>query len=90
MTTFKAHTDLVGATLAILDDGIDKSHERANPNAKHAKHSKPTDTPVCFITGRSAGFGLELNRQAIERGYRTVVTARYLAELPGMWRATRF
>ena len=38
---------------------------------------------MCFITGRSDGFGLELNRQAIEGGYRTVVTARYLAKLPG-------
>ena len=39
--------------------------------------------PVWFITGCSSGFGLELARQAIERGYRTVVTARDLAKLPG-------
>ena len=38
---------------------------------------------MCFITGRSDGFGLELNRQAIEGGYDTVVNARYLAKLPG-------
>lgn len=48
--------------------------------------SKPTHadkTPVWFITGCSSGFGLELAHQAIERGYRTVVTARDLAKLPG-------
>ncbi len=48
--------------------------------------SKPTyadGTPVWFITGCSSGFGLELAHQAIKRGYRTVVTARDLAKLPG-------
>ncbi len=49
---------------------------------KHLEHSQPTDSPVWFITGCSTGFGLELTRQAIERGYRTVVTARDLATLP--------
>jgi len=33
-------------------------------------------TPVWFITGCSTGFGLELARQAMGHGYRTVVTAR--------------
>jgi NAD(P)-dependent dehydrogenase (short-subunit alcohol dehydrogenase family) len=42
---------------------------------KHTKHFKPTDAPVWFITGCSTGFGLELTKQAIERGYRAVVTA---------------
>jgi NAD(P)-dependent dehydrogenase (short-subunit alcohol dehydrogenase family) len=51
--------------------------------------NKPTPTsashepPVWFITGCSTGFGMELAKQAIERGYRTVVTARDLAKLPG-------
>jgi NAD(P)-dependent dehydrogenase (short-subunit alcohol dehydrogenase family) len=35
-----------------------------------------TEPPVWFITGCSTGFGHELARQAIENGYRTVVTAR--------------
>ena len=35
-----------------------------------------TEPPVWFITGCSTGFGLEVAKQAIERGYRTVVTAR--------------
>jgi NAD(P)-dependent dehydrogenase (short-subunit alcohol dehydrogenase family) len=51
-------------------------------HAKHAKHPQPADAPVWFITGCSTGFGLELTRQAIQRGYRTVVTARDLAKLP--------
>jgi len=34
------------------------------------------EPPVWFITGCSTGFGRELARQAIELGYRTVVTAR--------------
>ena len=51
-------------------------------HSKHADHPKPADAPVWFITGSSTGFGLELTRQAIERGHRTVVTARDLAKLP--------
>jgi len=35
-----------------------------------------TEPPVWFITGCSTGFGLELAKQAIQRSYRTVVTAR--------------
>jgi NAD(P)-dependent dehydrogenase (short-subunit alcohol dehydrogenase family) len=42
-----------------------------------------TEPPVWFITGCSTGFGLELTRQAIERGYRVVVTARDPAPLQG-------
>jgi NAD(P)-dependent dehydrogenase (short-subunit alcohol dehydrogenase family) len=44
--------------------------------------SESAEPPVWFITGCSTGFGLELAKQAIERGYRTVVTARDLAKLP--------
>ena len=48
-------------------------------------HSKAivTEPPVWFITGCSTGFGLELARQAIEHGYRTVMTARDPAALEG-------
>jgi len=35
-----------------------------------------TAPPVWLITGCSTGFGLELAKQCIKRGYRTVVTAR--------------
>ena len=35
-----------------------------------------TDTPVWFITGCSTGFGRELARALIARGYRVVATAR--------------
>ncbi|NDP59936.1 MAG: SDR family NAD(P)-dependent oxidoreductase, partial [Oxalobacteraceae bacterium] len=40
-----------------------------------------TDTPVWFITGCSTGFGRELAIQALEQGYRTVVTARNPADI---------
>ena len=42
------------------------------------KHIQNTNTaiPVWFITGCSTGFGRELATQALERGYRVVVTAR--------------
>lgn len=40
--------------------------------------SSPSDaTPVWFITGCSTGFGRELARLVIERGWRAVVTARH-------------
>ena len=42
---------------------------------KHTKNTN-TETPVWFITGCSTGFGRELATQALERGYRVVVTAR--------------
>ena len=38
--------------------------------------STTTQAPVWFITGCSTGFGLELAKQAIEHGFRTVITAR--------------
>ncbi len=41
------------------------------------------EPPVWFITGCSTGFGLELAKQAIDRGYRTVMTARDPAKLQG-------
>lgn len=40
-----------------------------------------TEPPVWFITGCSSGFGRELAKQAIEHGYRTVVTARDVTTL---------
>jgi NAD(P)-dependent dehydrogenase (short-subunit alcohol dehydrogenase family) len=42
---------------------------------KYTKNTN-TETPVWFITGCSTGFGRELATQALERGYRVVVTAR--------------
>ena len=42
-----------------------------------------TEPPVWFITGCSTGFGMELARQAIDRGYRTVMTARDPSKLQG-------
>jgi NAD(P)-dependent dehydrogenase (short-subunit alcohol dehydrogenase family) len=40
------------------------------------KKNANTENPVWFITGCSTGFGRELAAQALERGYRVVVTAR--------------
>jgi NAD(P)-dependent dehydrogenase (short-subunit alcohol dehydrogenase family) len=42
-----------------------------------------TEQPVWFITGCSTGFGLQLARQTIERGFRTVMTARDPSKLQG-------
>ena len=42
-----------------------------------------TKPPVWLVTGCSTGFGLELVKQAIEHGYRTVVTARDPSKLEG-------
>ena len=42
-----------------------------------------TEPPVWLITGCSTGFGLELAKQAIEHGYRTVITARDPLKLQG-------
>lgn len=39
------------------------------------------DKPVWFITGCSTGFGRELARYALERGYRVVLTARRPADV---------
>ena len=48
------------------------------------KHAIVTEPPVWFITGCSTGFGMELARQTIDHGYRTVVTARDPAKLEGL------
>jgi NAD(P)-dependent dehydrogenase (short-subunit alcohol dehydrogenase family) len=40
-----------------------------------------TDTPVWFISGCSTGFGHELARLVLERGWRAVVTARDVARV---------
>src|ERR1039457_4883321 len=45
------------------------------------KKSAITEKPVWFITGCSTGFGHELAKHALERGYRTVVTARHPDEV---------
>jgi NAD(P)-dependent dehydrogenase (short-subunit alcohol dehydrogenase family) len=44
--------------------------------ATKTKKNTNTENPVWFITGCSTGFGRELATQALERGYRVVVTAR--------------
>lgn len=51
----------------------------------NTKNSLPlaTESPVWFITGCSTGFGLELAKQTIEHGYRTVMTARDPSTLKG-------
>ena len=46
-----------------------------------ASYPLVTEPPVWFITGCSTGFGLELSKQAIQLGYRTVMTARDPAKL---------
>jgi NAD(P)-dependent dehydrogenase (short-subunit alcohol dehydrogenase family) len=54
------------------------------PKAQTSTQANPsliTEAPVWFITGCSTGFGLEIAKQAIERGYRTVMTARDPAAL---------
>src|ERR1017187_594242 len=40
-----------------------------------------TEKSVWFITGCSTGFGRELAKYVLERGYRTVVTARHPEEV---------
>jgi len=58
----------------------------ANVSTSHSpsvNRSLVTEPPVWFITGCSTGFGLELAKQAIEHGYRTVVTARDPSKLAG-------
>src|ERR1039458_7025349 len=48
------------------------------------KKTATTGKPVWFITGCSTGFGHELAKQALESGYRTVVTARQPDEVRGL------
>ena len=49
-------------------------------------HQKSTDAkqPVWFITGCSTGFGHELAKQALERGFRVVATARKPKEIKSL------
>jgi NAD(P)-dependent dehydrogenase (short-subunit alcohol dehydrogenase family) len=49
--------------------------------AKANSKSAITEKPVWFITGCSIGFGRELAQHVLERGYRTVVTARNPGEV---------
>ena len=46
-----------------------------NTDANDTRRTDP-DAPVWFITGCSTGFGRELARAVLERGYRAVITAR--------------
>ncbi len=48
-----------------------------------ATHDLATEPPVWFITGCSTGFGLGLAKQAMQHGYRAVVTARDPGKLEG-------
>ena len=48
------------------------------------KKSANSESPVWFITGCSTGFGRELATQALERGFRTVVTARQPDEVKSL------
>jgi len=43
-----------------------------------------SDTPVWFITGSSAGLGLEIAKSVLERGWRAVVTARQPEQLKAL------
>jgi NAD(P)-dependent dehydrogenase (short-subunit alcohol dehydrogenase family) len=52
-----------------------------SPNA--VPSALATLPPVWFITGCSTGFGLALAQQAIQKGYRTVMTARDPSHLHG-------
>jgi NAD(P)-dependent dehydrogenase (short-subunit alcohol dehydrogenase family) len=52
--------------------------------SKPASNLPATEAPVWFITGCSTGFGRHLATQAVERGYRTVLTARDPATLSGL------
>src|SRR5436190_17256933 len=45
-----------------------------------------SDTPVWFISGCSTGFGHELARLVLERGWRAVVTARDVARVEDLAR----
>ncbi len=42
----------------------------------HNTESSHSEQPVWFITGCSTGFGRELAKQVLQRGYRAVITAR--------------
>ena len=46
--------------------------------------SSTDQTPVWFITGCSTGFGLELARLVLDRGWRAVVTARDVRRLDAL------
>ncbi|OYT87485.1 MAG: short-chain dehydrogenase/reductase [Burkholderiales bacterium PBB6] len=55
----------------------------SSPGSSPVTTAIATEPPVWFITGCSTGFGLELAKQAIERGWRTVLTARDPSKLEG-------
>lgn len=45
------------------------------------ENARPTDKKVWFITGASRGFGLEMTRLLLEKGYRVAATTRKLNNL---------
>jgi NAD(P)-dependent dehydrogenase (short-subunit alcohol dehydrogenase family) len=61
----------------------DASAETSPQAATRDNLSVVAKAPVWFITGCSTGFGLELAKQCVEHGYRTVMTARDPAALEG-------
>jgi NAD(P)-dependent dehydrogenase (short-subunit alcohol dehydrogenase family) len=52
--------------------------------ATENEESTTAGKPVWFITGCSTGFGRELAKYVLERGYRTVVTARNPDDVAGL------
>jgi NAD(P)-dependent dehydrogenase (short-subunit alcohol dehydrogenase family) len=65
-------------------DVMKQSGSQTNAQAaSQTSQSVLTTAPVWFITGCSTGFGLEIAKQCIERGHRTVMTARDPLALEG-------
>jgi NAD(P)-dependent dehydrogenase (short-subunit alcohol dehydrogenase family) len=60
---------------------MQQSTQLSAPSKAKASISPATEAPVWFITGCSTGLGLALAKQAIAKGFRTVVTARHPAAL---------
>ena len=50
----------------------------------HPSNTLVPEPPVWLITGCSTGFGREIARLAIERGFRTIITARDRSSLEGL------
>jgi len=68
---------------ATIETSVEQKGQTMTTSASNTSVNKSniTEAPVWFITGCSTGFGLELAKQAIERGFRTVVTARDPSQL---------
>lgn len=69
---------LVPSVISTLIRPDGKPHRFKGTITMKAQDSKSSNTekPVWLITGCSTGFGRELAKHLLERGYRTVVTAR--------------